>query len=240
VSPDRRNHRGAHPEDAERFAEGKLAALRAAVDDLGWLLGKGYTESASLKLVGDRHGLDDRQRRAVARAACTDMQRQRRVASRLGVEALGGADILVDGFNLLITVEAALSGGVLLLCRDDSLRDLASVHGTYRSVEETGPALELIGSMLAAARPARVRWLLDSPVSNSGRLAARMRELSAERGWHWEVEAVASPDAELIRSAAVALTTDSNILDLTERWCNFAAALTAQHVPDAWTLDLRP
>ena len=34
---------------------------------------------------------------------------------------LRGERLLIDGFNLLITLEAALSGAVLLRCRDDVL-----------------------------------------------------------------------------------------------------------------------
>jgi hypothetical protein len=77
--------------------------------------------------------------------------------------------VLVDGFNRLITIEAALSGGALLLCRDGCLRDLASVHGSYRSVQETDEAIRIAGEVLGDLGPAAVSWLRDSPVSNSVR-----------------------------------------------------------------------
>src|SRR5438105_3109058 len=70
--PDTRRHRGAHPDDARLFAEAAWPALRAAVADLSWLLGKAYAQPSALKLVGDRYRLDVRQRAAVARAACAD------------------------------------------------------------------------------------------------------------------------------------------------------------------------
>lgn len=238
MSPDRRRHRGAHPEDERLFADACLPALRAAVAELSWLLGKGYTLKAALKVVGDRHGLEERQRRAVTRAACSDEQQARRAQRRLPLERARGEECVVDGFNLLITVEAALGGGVVLRCRDGCLRDLASVHGTYRSVEETSPALELIGTAFAAAGIARLRWLLDSPVGNSGRLAGHIRDLAAAHAWAWEIETVASPDAEIARSAAVAITADSNILDLARRWTNFSAWLIEQNLPEAWIIDL--
>jgi len=44
------------------------------------------------------------------------------------------------------------------------------MHGTFRAVEETQPAIELIGLHLREAGVAACRWYLDSPVSNSGRL----------------------------------------------------------------------
>ena len=50
----------------------------------------------------------------------------------------------------MTTVEAALGGGVVLGCRDRTFRDIAGVHGTYRKVAETMPALELIGETARA------------------------------------------------------------------------------------------
>ncbi len=57
----------------------------------------------------------------------------------------------VDAFNLITTVEAALAGGVLIKGRDGCLRDMASMHGSYRKVAETIPALHCIGEVMAAA-----------------------------------------------------------------------------------------
>src|SRR6266702_7422173 len=143
--PDIRKHRGAHPEDRKLFADDQLSALRIAVADLSWLLSRDYSMKAALKLVGDRHALTERQRLAVSRAACSDQSQEQRTAKRLPVEAVAGKEIIVDGFNLIITIEAALSDGVLIHCRDGCIRDLSSVHGSYRSVNETADAIIMIG-----------------------------------------------------------------------------------------------
>jgi hypothetical protein len=236
VSPDRRRHRGAHPEDALLFEAARHAALRVAVSELSWLLSRGYRSKSALKLVGDRHDLRERQRLAVARAACSDESRGRRLASRLDVVA--GEGLVVDGFNLVILLEAALSGGLLVRGRDGCVRDLASVHGSYRVVEETERAVLLAGEALAGLGPESVLWLLDRPVSNSGRLAARVRAVAAARGWPWEVRAEFNPDREIVRSDRVAVTSDSNILDNVPRWLNLGRMIVEQHVPAAWVIDL--
>ena len=201
MSPDNRQHRGAHPEDRRLFAPGNIAALRVAVGELSWLLGRGYATKSALKLVGDRHNLNERQRLAVARAACSDEQRDARAAACLDPERARGRAVVVDGFNLMITTEAALGGGVLVRGRDGCVRDLSSVHGSYRSVAETERAVRLLGEAFAALGLGPARWLLDRPVSNSGRLAERIRETARERGWPWTVEAVFNPDAEIRASA---------------------------------------
>src|SRR5207302_215520 len=70
--PDHRCHRGMHPEDQKLFAADQWPALRCAVTELSWLLSHGYAEPSALKIVGDRHALDARQRMAEKRCACTD------------------------------------------------------------------------------------------------------------------------------------------------------------------------
>jgi hypothetical protein len=236
-SPEPRRHRGAHGEDARLFSPRWLSVLRAATTELSWLLGRGYPPAAALKLVGDRHRLRERQRRAVSRAACSEERRQRRAAACIALEDVRGEALSIDGFNLLITMEAALGGGVLLRCRDGCIRDLSSVHGSYRSVQETDRALHLIGEALAPLAPRAVTWLLDRPIANSGRLAQRLRDLAAQRDWPWSVELPFNPDAVLLASPEIAITSDSTILDGATRWVNLAAHLVAQ-LPGAWVVDM--
>ncbi|HEX6647887.1 MAG TPA: DUF434 domain-containing protein [Pyrinomonadaceae bacterium] len=238
MSPDTRRHRGAHPADKELFGPDQLVKLRVAVNELRWLLSRGYNMTSSLKLVGDRHGLRERQRLAVSRCACSDEDRQRRSEHRVPVEALRNQSVIVDGFNLIITIEAALSGGPLLVGVDDCIRDLSSVHGSYRSVEETDRAISLIGAVLENLSPASVLWFLDRPVSNSGRLATKIADLASRNAWPWEVEVVFNPDSAIIASSSIAITSDSLILDHVSRWSDLKSHLLTQ-ISGAWLLDLR-
>lgn len=237
--PDHRRHRGPHPHDHELFAGDQLAALRAAVADYSWLLGRDYSPPSALKLVGDRYRLAERQRTAVMRCAAPNSRLDDRRRNRVRSESLRGQVVEIDGFNLLTTVEAAMSGGVILIGRDGCPRDMASLHGSWRKVSETRPAAERIGEVLASLGVVRSVWLLDSPVSNSGRLAQLLRVLAETRGWSWRVDTVASPDRELKQSAEIVVTADSAILDACGRWFDLAATVI-ETIPDVWHLDLRP
>ena|ERR1043165_3287474 len=239
MSPDTRQHRGAHPADRELFAEEKLARLRGAVTDLSWLLGRGYAMKSALKLVGDQFNLTERQRLAVSRATCADAQKEARRARCLSINDIRNEELLVDGFNLIITIEAALGGGVLLLSRDECIRDLSSVHGSYRSVMETDKAIHLIGEALADSGPSAVRWFLDRPISNSGRLAQKIKDLAAEKSWQWTVEVVFNPDADILASSGIAVTSDSLILDGAMRWINLNRHLIEKYLTNSWVIDLR-
>lgn len=229
-------HRGPGPKDRELFCEEAVGRLRSAVSDLSWLLSRGYAPDSTLKLVGDRYALDARQRLAVRRSSCSDQSRCRRIEHEVQ-DALGGQPLQIDGFNVLVTAEVALSGGLMLVGRDGCIRDLASVHGTWRRVEETERGLILVGEVLESFGVGAVTWRLDRPVSNSGRLAEYMREMGSARGWPWSVELDFDPDAVLRGSDQVVATADGVILDVAGRWLNLGRRVV-DRVPGAWVVDL--
>ena len=237
---DRRVHRGPHPKDRGLFSDAALPLLRLATADLSWLFTRGYSIDASLKLVGDRYQLEARQRLAVARCAASDAAVAQRKLHELARDDLAGRDLIIDGYNLLTTIEAALAGAVIIIGRDGCYRDMASMHGTYRKVEETLPAIELIGKYLSDLSVAQAKWLLDKPVSNSGRLATILRETAQAQGWNWSVDLVPNPDAVMIASPDndVAITADSVILDASRRWFNLARWIVDSKVSAAWMVDL--
>jgi len=235
---DTRTHRGPHPDDARLFGPPARPTLREATSDLSWLLTRGYVNPSALKLVGDRFRLSARQRTAVERAACSDADLDRREAHRVGPERLAGRVLWLDGYNVLTTIEAALAGGVILAARDGAYRDMASMHGSYRKVDETRPAVELLGRVIAALGVAECRWYLDRPVSNSGRLKKVIDQMAADQGWTWAVELVPDPDSILAKTDRIVATADSVILDRCRAWFNLARETVTRHVPEADVVDL--
>ncbi len=236
--PDKRTHRGKGPQDTTLFAPEIIADLRTAVGDLSLLLTKGYAEKSSLKLVADKFSLTKRQRIAVLRNACSDRQLECRTGHCISIENIAGRAVVIDGYNVLITIEAAMSGGVIFKGRDSCFKDIAGIHGTYRKVEETIPAIELIGRFLEQGGVSDALWLLDSPVSNSGRLKTLIGTLARENNWNWEVELLLSPDAELIKTDSIVATSDGVVLDRCKKWTNLAGAIIEQKLPQAWLIDL--
>jgi len=189
-------------------------------------------------LVGDRFSLTERQRLAVMRNACSDQQLSSRKHREVEIAALADKPIAIDGYNILITIEAAISGGVIFKGRDGCLRDLASIHGTYRRVTETIPAVQLIGEFLKNAEITNCLWLLDSPVSNSGRLKTLIGELAQKNNWTWEIRLSISPDAELSKTDLTVASSDSVILDRCKNWVNLARAIIDAKLPQVQPIDL--
>ncbi len=159
---------------------------------------------------------------------------------------LGGRLLRIDGFNVLITAEVALGGGVLLRGRDRFLRDLASVHGTYRTARVTEAAARYVVAAAAALGPDRIEVLLDAPVSNSGRVAALFRRAAETAGVRADVRTVPDPDALLAAggAGAVVATADTRILDAGVPSIDLASATVARVAAGAsgsarpWIVDL--
>jgi len=223
------SYRGPRELDQQLFAPDQIPVLQEAAGDLGWLLGRGYAPTAALKLVGDRHTLHARQRKALMRGTCAPATAAARRAARGPV---AGADVAVDGFNLIVSVETALAGGLMFRGTDGLLRDLAGMHGKYRDVEQTRAAIALIA---AALRPAAsVRWVLDRPVSNSGRIAELVREQGFE-----DVTLTDLADRTLAESGALIATADGPLLDRGTGGVDVVSGIVAT-LPAAWVVPLVP
>lgn len=114
-----------------------------------------------------------------------------------------------------MTTERGLAGGAVIRGRDGVIRDVASVHGTWRRSRHTAEALDRLAEALAGA--ASAVWILDAPVSNSGRLAALIRERAP-----FEVRLEAEADAALLATGAALATSDGPLIDRAERWLPLA------------------
>jgi hypothetical protein len=232
--PDTRSHRGARQEDRAAFAPAQQVRLQTACAELSWLLTRGYSEGAALTLVGDHHQLTLRQRQALRRASCTDEQRTDRRSRR--VQAAN--ELSIDGFNCLITVESMLSRAPIFVGRDGALRDLASVHGTYRKVEETLPALAAMRDTLEQSGVMHAEFFLDRPVGNSGRLRAIIQQVFAASACTVEVSLHDAVDPVLVQSGRVAASSDSWILDRARAWLDLPAAVARVRGLEPWLVDL--
>ena len=235
--PDTRSRRGPHPKDQDLFSARWVPVLRAAVDDLSWLLSRGYSDKASLKLVGDRYCLRDRQRKALQRCVASEGACIERRQKELPVAALNGETLVIDGYNVLLTIEAALCGGLLLLARDGVMRDLAAMSAHYRRVDSTRVAIELLADFVTQAGCLQVVWYLDRPVSNSGRLKRLILATVENRIPPWRVDLTDRTDRLLIHSPHVVASADSAVLDGCRRWFNLARAVVESATPSAWILD---
>lgn len=219
------------------FAPKWLPILQEAISDLSFLLTRGYGETSSLEIVGNRYKLNKRQRMALGRICESDLDVKARSDKHCSIQNLENKRIEIDGFNLLILLESALSGAYVFKCKDACYRDISSVHGSYKRVVKTEESIVLVGTILQELKVAQVHWYLDSPISNSGRLKTMLLEIAKQHNFPWSVELVFNPDKQLAVSNDIVISSDGWILNECKAWFNLGAYLIENHLTKTNVID---
>ena len=214
-------NRGKDSKDDELFGNPKMRSkLMEAVRDLSYLKSRNYADKSSLALVGNHYRLNVRQQKAVLGMSASDAYLDQIFSSQMTVEAIENQIVAIDGFNQIILWESILSNAYIFKGKDGCYRDLSSVHGTYRKVEQTRKAIELLGTGLFDIKAKEVRWYLDRPVSNSGKLKQLILQIAEENKYSWNVNVDFNPDQRLRETEAVVITSDAGILTACRQWFN--------------------
>jgi len=229
--------RGFDPDDRQMFGGDSLARLREAQKDLQWLLDRGYAKVGALDLVSRHYQLTARQSMAIRR--CTDpaSRCQARRDKQVDLSELKGRQVMVDGLNQIILLEVALSQSPVFLGRDGVYRDLAGLRGTYHLIPMTDLAIDLLLARLEQGSVASALFLLDAPVSNSGRLKTRILEHALSFETPVEVELVRTADAAL-SGQENSISGDSIVLDRCRSWVNLARDILENQIREPWIVDL--
>jgi len=227
--------RGYVDTDKREFSIESLVDLKKAQEEIHWLLDRNYPIKNAVTFVGNHYMLSNRQRMALTRATSSTLAIKER--NRKEVYACDNQIVSIDGFNLIITLEVALSGSPLIRCMDGTIRDLAGLRGTYRLIDKTDAAIVLIRDKLKSMNISGAVFYLDSPVSNTGRLKTRIFELLSGCGYALSVELVSNVD-KLLKDKAYVVTSDAIILNECVSWTNLAADIISEYISEAMYIDL--
>lgn len=219
-------NRGKNTEDDSLFgSEKQLNKLKSAIQDMQYLLSRGFAEKASSELVGNHYRLKARQIQAVRGASASENQIQDRKFKQLKISDLNNKTIYLDGFNVLILMESLLSEAYIFEGVDGCFRDLSGVFGTYKRVNQTFASIELVATFLKKSKAEKLVWLFDKPVSNSGRIKQMILDFAKENHLNWEVELEFNPDKFLVENAEITVSSDAWILDHCKNWFNLVGYL---------------
>ncbi len=219
-------NRGKEGSDDRLFGDLKMQqSLKEAVKDMCYLRSRGFAEKSSVQLVGNRYKLNARQQKALQGMSCSEQQRILRNTYTVTPKQLKDQTIVIDGFNLLIILESALSGAYVFKGADGYYRDVSGVHGTYKRVQKTEEAIQIVGNALNELEVTSVHWYFDAPVSNSGRLKTLFRETAAQYHFPWKIDLVNNPDKVLAESNHIVVSSDAWVLDRAQKNFNLAAYL---------------
>ena len=214
--------RGYVPEDDRNFSPEALKTLQTASRHILYLINEGYDIKQASTFVGNHFLISERQRLAIVRSLATDTQLQNRQKKQLSIKDISGTKVWIDGFNTIITLEIFLSDSILLTGMDGTIRDLASLRGTYRLIPETYRAIQMMFDVLQNANVIAVNILLDEPVSNSGRLKSLIADIAEKYPFALYIQLLKDVDRKLYNKDNV-ITSDSVILDHCNSWINLTA-----------------
>jgi hypothetical protein len=200
--------------------------LRDAICDLRFLLNRGYRRKPAITFVSNKYGLPYKERNLLVRAVFSGGESARHKKKLLAIEDARGKEVFIDGYNVLIMVESALTGKELILCDDGFVRDTAAVFGKHRITRETLAALDKIIEVLEPHQPAEVTFVFDAQVSRSGELCGIVREKITEKGLAWEALTSEKTDHYLKKDKKIISTSDSAIIEKAARVIDLPHAIT--------------
>ena len=218
--------RGCLPEDERNFSPAAIGIMKTASRNICYLLNEGYELKSASTFVGNHFVLSERQRLAIARSVAAEEQLKTRKAKEKTV--LDGAEVWIDGFNTVITLEVMFSDSILFECMDGTVRDLAALRGTYRIIPETEKAIRTLFDTLKEQNIKTAHILLDEPVSNSGRLKTLLAEIGEGYSFCLDIQILKAVDSALWDKDNV-ITTDSIILDHCTGWFNLIKVCVQKH-----------
>ncbi len=207
------------------MAELKKELLKRSAVDFLYLLDRGYPRAASLQLVGNRYNLNGLHRNLLHRGVFARKEAEQRRNRIVRPEHIVNRKLLVDGHNVLITIESALAGKRLVAAIDGVIRDVAGISHRYRISSLTHEAIDHIFRLLFKHPPCETLFFLDAPIRQSGELAALLR--SALQIWNMPGDARAQkvPEKHLIGASGTVASSDSVILDGVQQGFDLAAAV---------------
>lgn len=230
--------RGYVPEDEKQFKGQQLEYLKKAADEVQFLLDQGYDIKPTTTFVGNHYMFSERQRLALARSVSArewSEKRNRKELLQKENEPLPQM-VHIDGFNTIITLEVALSGSPVFYCRDGTIRDLAGLRGTYRIIDKTQKAIELLLGQLETLHITKASFYLDSPVSNSGRLSSLIWQCADKYNISIETQIIPDVDRSLEQLEGV-ISGDAIILNRCISWLNIMPEIVGQ-IDSIWKIQL--
>ncbi|PXF56230.1 MAG: hypothetical protein C4B58_14205 [Deltaproteobacteria bacterium] len=191
--------------------------LRPAARDFRFLLNSGYPRKSALLFVGNHFQLHQGERDLLYRGVFTKEQSMARCAKIVRVGAIKGEKLIIDGHNILITLESAIKGRSVLLADDNFVRDISRIFRSFRPTERTKAAWTLVEGLLSDYPPCHVTVLLDAPLPKSGELAARIRQWMKHAKIKGDITTAARPESSLLALEGIKASADSVIIDRSTR-----------------------
>ena len=188
--------------------------FKEAAGDYLYLLERRYPQGSIIKMIGDRYRLNSVERSVLYRGISARKDAERRSARLLDTACLADRELHIDGFNVLITIGSYLNGNLVFISNDNIMRDASEIHSKVIHSQLIDKAILLLFSAIESIKPAGLFFYLDEPVSHSGEICHKIKELIDHYHYPGSASTFKSPDFQLKSlESGVAATSDTGIID---------------------------
>ncbi|MBP2031001.1 hypothetical protein J2755_001949 [Methanohalophilus levihalophilus] len=205
----------------------ELEILAIAANDFRYLLNKGYPRAGALKFVSDHYRLYSKQRHILNRTVIIPDIVETRKAKKIECDQISGKHLAIDGYNVLIAIETAIEGYKLWISDDGYVRDTRGKFNNFKMTDSTILAIDELIGIISHHMPSKTTILLDRPMSNSGNLAALLREKMEKHEISGEALTSEHVDYDLKNMQAdIIATSDGIIIDNVRKVVDIPACFT--------------
>lgn len=171
--------------------------LLKPAQDIRSILRWGYPKFATIRFVAEHSQLSVEERHILTRVIMPPGKVVSRIRKKVACNNLRNRDLLLDGYNVLLSVDSLLKSEPMWLCDDGHIRDTRYYFSKTSHAEDIEEALDSVLEFLSEACPKSVTILLDSQISRSGELAGFIRRKLEEYGISGEARTSKTADFDL-------------------------------------------
>ncbi|BDB97231.1 DUF434 domain-containing protein [Saccharolobus caldissimus] len=180
--------------------------IRDAFIDYKYFLNRNYSRKIALDAVTTRYNLTKLERLLLYRCVHSDYEIET-IRRKISYER----EVVIDGYNLALTLLSAINGEEIFLCDDGFFRDLGL--GKYKNSNFIIDALIIISEYCEKLN-LTCEIILDSQISKSGEIASELRKKNIR------AKTVNKADKEVILSNKIIYSNDFLVLYKSQRITN--------------------
>ncbi|MEM0025969.1 MAG: DUF434 domain-containing protein [Zestosphaera sp.] len=195
--------------------------------DYKYLLSRGYKQRVVLDLVTSRYSLSSVERTLLLR--CVHSRQDVEAIRSKYVSSVVHYPLIVDGYNVLLTLHTVMEGMDVFLCDDGFVRDLRKSYRKGIELKMLEDAIELLKKELLELTPSSVTIVLDKNVSYSGHHADTIRNFTRDLA---EVVLADKADMRVIGGDGVIASSDYVIISRARRIYDLAGEIIKKYFRD--------
>ncbi len=168
-----------------------------AARDYKYLLDRGYPQQLSLIFVSNRWNLSKEERMILYRCIHPSIEATSIREKHLDPESIRGNILVIDTYNVLLTLKASVECEEIFLCDDGIVRDILSSRSKASKDKTLYSLTPILVSEIAHLAPNKAIFIVDKQVSMSKELCNNIKSLAT----NLVVETILAPktDKEIIK-----------------------------------------